>query len=146
MDPQHMGHHPVSLSQPLPSRGGCGICLGLAAQGGPWAAPGPQARVGMLGMDILLCHGPSGRRRFPPWALLCGSLAAFVMSLGTLILPPDVSTSFAGLLGSAWCAIFYQCMASLTEQMARTVRTIGHATHVMSLSRQLVPWLHNLCT
>src|SRR5215468_7885585 len=92
----------------------------------------------MIGMDICLCYSPSCLRMFLPWTLIFGSLWTFFMCLCTFILHPDVSTSFECLLGSSWCAIFYQFMTYLKEQIAITALTIGKETQIMGLFRNTV--------
>ena len=81
---------------------------------------------------------------FPPGTLLCGALSPFFMRLCTFILDADVHPSFAGLLGSSWFAMVYQCLTYLKEQMPITPFTIGKDAQIMSLSRNLVQGLDRL--
>src|SRR5215831_4608521 len=115
MNTKEIVYYPVHPQQPLQSRGGFGIHVGLAAKGGTFAAQGTKERFGMIGMDIRLGNDPSCRRMFLPWALIGGSLSTFLMCLCTFILHPDMHTSFESLLGASWFAIFYKFMAYFKE-------------------------------
>jgi hypothetical protein len=99
------------------------------------AAQGPKERFGMMGMDICLCTDPRCLRMFPPGTLIFGALATFLLCWCTVILPPDVHTSFESLLGSPWLAIFPQRLTSLKAQRALTALPIRKATQIMGMSR-----------
>src|SRR5215831_19990553 len=118
MDPKKIVHHPVHPSQPLQSRGGFGIRIGLSSKGGTFSPQGTPERFGMIGMDIRLCNGTSCLRMFPLWTLIFGALATFFIYLCTFILQPDVHPSFESLRGSSWFASFHQFMTDLKEQIA----------------------------
>jgi len=126
------------------SRGGFGIHVGLAAQGGTFAAQGTKERFGMIRMDVRLCTGPSCLRRFSPWTLIVGALSTFFMRLCTLILDSDVHASFECLLGSSWFAIVHKVIAYLKEQMPIAAFTIAKDAQIMGLSRNLVQGLYCL--
>lgn len=134
MNSKEIVHHPVHPQQPLQSRGGFGVRIGLSSKGGAFSPQSTKERFGMIGMDIRLGNDPSCRRMFLPWTLVFGALWTFFMRLCPFILHPDVHTSFASLLGSSWFAIFYKFMAYLKEQIAITALTIRKETQVMSMS------------
>jgi hypothetical protein len=139
-----MVHHPIHPSPPLPSWGGFGIHLGLSAQGGPFSAPCPQERGGMMGMDGRLCHGTSGLRMFLPWTLLLGSLSTLFLPLGPFLLASAVHPSWACLLGSSWFSLVHQGIPYRKKPRPIAAFTIGQEAQIVCLSRHLFPCLDRL--
>src|SRR5215831_4116887 len=138
MNTKEIVYYPVHPQQPLQSRGGFGIHVGLAAKGGTFAAQGTKEGFGMIGMDVRLCNGTSCLRMFSPGTLIFGALAPFFMRLCTFILDAEVHPSFEGLLGSSWFSIVHKFITYLKEQIPIAAFTIGKDTQIMSLSRNLV--------
>src|SRR5215831_16983079 len=144
MNTKEIVYYPVHPQQPLQSRGGFGIHVGLAAKGGTFAAQGTKERFGMIGMDVRLCNETSCLRMFLPRALIFGALSTFFMCLCTFILDSDVHSSFECLLGASWFSIVHQVIAYLKEQIPIAAFTIRKDAQIVSLSRNLVQCLYCL--
>src|SRR5215510_5697677 len=145
MNTKEIVYYPVHPQQPLQSRGGFGIHVGLAAKGGTFAAQGTKEGFGMIGMDVRLCNGPSCLRMFSPWTLIFGALSTFFMRLGTFILDSEVHSSFECLLGSSWFSIVHQVITYLKEPIPIAAFTIGKDAQIVRLSRKLVQCLYCFC-